>query len=91
MVRKIGKSGDGYDARQEAVLTFSEFKRYFVKWVTEEYHHTPVEDSESTPYEIWTSSEECFPVPVEDKMELTTILMATATRTLHKGGIEIFR
>lgn len=90
VVRKAGKCGDGYDARQEAVLTFSEFKRYFVKWVTEDYHHSPVEDSDLTPYEIWTGSEECFPVPVEDKMELTTILLATATRTLHKGGIEIF-
>ncbi|MFC2997475.1 Mu transposase C-terminal domain-containing protein [Acinetobacter sichuanensis] len=90
VVRKIGKSGDGYDARQEAALTFSEFKRYFVKWVTEEYHHTPLEDSDLTPYEIWASSEECFPVPVEDKMELTTILLATATRTLNKSGIEIF-
>ncbi|MCQ1048569.1 transposase family protein [Acinetobacter baumannii] len=90
VVRKIGKSGDGYDARQEAALTFSEFKRYFLKWVTEEYHHTPLEDSDLTPYEIWASSEECFPVPVEDKMELTTILLATATRTLNKSGIEIF-
>ena len=90
VVRKIGKCGDGYDARQEAVLTFSEFKRYFVKWVTEDYHHTPVEDSDLTPYEIWASSEECFPVPVEDKEELTTILLDTTTRTLHKGGIEIF-
>ena len=58
VVRKIGKSGDGYDARQEAALTFSEFKRYFVKLVTEEYHHTPLEDSDLTPYEIWDSSEE---------------------------------
>lgn len=90
VVRKIGKSGDGYDARQDAVLTFSEFKRHFLKWVTEEYHHTPVEGSDLTPYEIWTSSEEYLPVPVEDKMELTAILLATATRKLHKDGIEIF-
>lgn len=90
VVRKPNKSGEGYDARQEAAITFLEFKRYFVKWLTEDYHNSPREDSDMTPYELWTASEEEFPVPIEDEMELTTILMATTTRELRKGGIQIF-
>lgn len=90
VVRKPGKSGDGYDARQEAKMTFTEFKRYFVTWLTEVYHNLPLEESGMTPYEIWLASEEDLPVPVEDKMELIPILMATDTRELSKGGIRIF-
>lgn len=90
VVRKVGKSGEGYDARQEAKITFSEFKRYFVTWLTEVYHNLPLEELGMTPNEIWQASVEDFPIPVEDEMELTPILMATDTRELSKGGIRIF-
>ncbi len=90
VVRKPGKSGEGYDARQEAKMTFSEFKYYFVTWLTEIYNNLPIEESDMTPNELWKASEEDFPVPLEDEMELTPILMATDTRELSKGGIRIF-
>jgi putative transposase len=90
VVRKPGKSGEGYDARQEAKMTFSEFKRYFVTWLTAVYHNLPLAESGMTPNELWRASEEDLPIPVEDEMELTPILMATDTRELSKGGIQIF-
>ncbi|WP_039916591.1 Mu transposase C-terminal domain-containing protein [Cellvibrio mixtus] len=90
VVRKQGKSGDGYDARQEAKMTFSEFKRYFTTWLTEIYHGLPIEESGMTPNELWKKSEEQFPVPLEDEMDLTPILMATHSRELSKTGIRIF-
>jgi len=90
VVRKPGKCGEGYDARQEAKITLSEFKRYFVTWLTEIYHNLPIGDSGMTPNELWNNSEVEFPVPVEDEMNLSPILMATGTRELSKGGIRIF-
>lgn len=90
VVRKVGKCGDTYDGRQEATITFSEFKGYLVDWITKVYHHIPVESLGMTPYELWTDSERDFPVPVEDEMEITPILMATETRELSKGGIRKF-
>lgn len=90
VVRKIGKCGDTYDGRQEAKITFSEFKRYFIKWLTEVYHNTPIASSGMTPNELWIKSEQEFPVPVEDEMELTPILMATEKCALSKGGIRRF-
>ena len=90
VVRKPGKSGDGYDARQEATVTFSEFKRYFVTWLTTVYHNLPIAESGMTPNEMWLASEDECPIPVEDEVELTPILMATDTRELSKGGIRIF-
>lgn len=90
VVRKPGKSGDGYDARQEAKIGFSEFKLYFVKWLTEIYHNTPLEKSGATPNELWAASERNFPVPMEDELDITPILMATNKRETGKGGIRIF-
>ncbi|GAA3926638.1 transposase family protein [Litoribacillus peritrichatus] len=90
VVRKAGKCGDTYDGRQEAKITFSEFKRYFVRWLTEIYHNMPLERSGMTPNELWLESEKDFPVPVEKEMELIPILMASGTRELGKGGIRIF-
>lgn len=88
VVRKPDKCGEAYDARQEATLTFSEFKRYFFTWLTTVYHNTPLECG-MTPNELWLSSEESFPVPVEEEMDLAPILMATDSRELGKGGIRI--
>lgn len=90
VVRKPGKCGKKYDARQEAKMTFTEFKKYFVHWVTEVYHNLPLEESGMTPNELWRASEMEFPVPVEDEMELTPLLMATEKRELSKGGIRLF-
>ena len=90
VVRKPGKSGEGYDARQEARITYSEFRRHFVIWMTEIYHNMPIEESGMTPNEIWASSEDDFPIPVEDEMDLTPILFATDRRELNRGGIRIF-
>lgn len=90
VVRKKGKSGDRYDARQEAQVTFSEFKHYFITWLLEVFHNTPLEDSNMTPNELWVKSDGLLPVPEEDEMEMKTILMATDKRVLSKGGISIF-
>lgn len=90
VVRKAGKCGDTYDGRQEAKITFTEFKSYFVSWLTEVYHHMPLAKSGMTPTELWTESEMNFPVPVEDEIELFPILMASSERELSKGGIRIF-
>lgn len=89
VVRKKGDCGESYDARQEAEMTFTEFKRYFIEWVTEVYHNTPLGNG-MTPNELWFMSEQEFPVPTEDEEELIPILMATRTRELGKGGINIF-
>tara|TARA_Y100001972_G_scaffold121122_2_gene164635 strand:+ start:1257 stop:3170 length:1914 start_codon:yes stop_codon:yes gene_type:complete len=90
VVRKAGKCGDTYDGRQEATITFSEFKRYLVDWITKVYHYMPINGLGVTPHELWTESERDFPVPIEDEMEITPILMATETRELSKGGIRKF-
>jgi putative transposase len=90
VVRKQGKCGDDYDARQEAKATISEFKSYFITWLTGIYHNLPLEESGMTPNELWNLSAEDFPVPKEDETELKTILLATDTRTLTKDGIRIF-
>ncbi len=90
VVRKQGSCGDGYDARQEARATISEFKRYFITWLTGVYHNTPLEKSGMTPNELWKLSEEEFPVATEDETELKTILLSTDKRTLTESGIRIF-
>lgn len=90
VVRKAGKCGDTYDARQEASITLSELKKYLVDWITKVYHHMPLEGSGMTPYELWIESENDFPTPVEDETELTSILMATDTCKHNKGGIRKF-
>lgn len=90
VVRKPGRSGEGYDARQEAKMTFTEFKRYFTTWLTEIYHNLPVAETGMTPNELWVQSEEELPVPVESETELAPVLMATDTRELDRDGIDIF-
>lgn len=90
VARKPGKCAQGYDARQEAKMSYSEFKRHFMTWMTEVYHNLPLDDSGMTPNELWRESEADFPVPEEDPMELLPILMASDTRTLSKGGINKF-
>lgn len=90
VVRKKGKSGDGYDARQEAKLTFSEFERYFVEWLTKVYHHEPLSRNSMTAYELWLDSDEEFPVPREDAKKLVPILLGTKSRQLNRGGINLF-
>lgn len=50
----------------------------------------PLADTGMTPNELWSTSEAELPMPVEDEMELTPILMATDTRELSKGGIRFF-
>lgn len=90
VVRKLGKQGQGYDARQEAKMTFTEFKRYFITWLTNIYHNLPIEDYGMTPNELWTRSEDELPIPFENETELTPILMATHKRELGKGGIRLF-
>jgi len=87
VVRKPDKCGDTYDARQEATMTFSEFKKYLLDWITQVYHHMPIEGLEVTPAELWEESEHAFPIPNENEMELKPILMATEHRKLRKGGI----
>lgn len=89
VVRKKGECAEGYDGRQEAEMTFTEFKNYFLSWVTEVYHNTPL-DNGMTPNELWDMSEMEFPVPMEDQTELIPILMATDKRELRKGEIQIF-
>ena len=90
VVRKPGDSGDGYDAAQEARMTFTELKRYLVNWITTVFHNSPIEESSSTPNELWSSSEEDFPIAVEDERELLPILLATTTRELSGSGVRIF-
>lgn len=90
VVRASGKCGDEYDARQEARLTFTEFKKYLINWIVGVYHNLPIDEIEKTPNELWYESEGIFPVPVEDEMELMPILMATSQRDLSGGGINIF-
>lgn len=91
VVRKRDDCADGYDARQEATLTYTEFKRHFVTWLTEVFHRLPIEDLDNlTPREIWSASEEEFQVPIEDERELVPILMATCTRELRRCGVRIF-
>lgn len=90
VVRKPGKSGEGYDARQTARMTLTEFRRYFISWLVEIYHNTPISESDMTPNELWRRSEEEFLVPEEDEMGLMPILMATATRELTRGSINLF-
>ncbi len=90
VARKPSKCAEGYDARQEARMTYSEFKRHFVIWLTEVYHNLPLEGSGMTPNELWNRSEADFPVPEEKSMELLPILMSSDTRTLSKGGISKF-
>lgn len=90
VVRKAGRCGDTYDGRQDATITFSEFKRYLVNWMVEVYHNKPIDSVGETPNELWLESEQGFPIPVEDEINLIPILMATETRTLSKGGIRKF-
>lgn len=90
VVRKPGKGGEGYDGSQVAKIMFSEFKKYFVEWLTGVYHNLPVPESSLTPNELWDKSAEEWPIPKEDENELSRILMASDTRQLSKGGIRIF-
>lgn len=89
VVRKKGYCAENYVAGQEAEMTFTEFKSYFINWLTGVYHNTPLENG-MTPNELWYTSEQEFPVVTEDEMELTPILMATKTPKLGKGGIHAF-
>lgn len=87
VVRKANACGESYDARQEARMTFSDFKRYFLIWLVEVYHNSPVGETRKTPNELWQESEEFLPIPVESEDTLLPILMETKKRKLGKSGI----
>lgn len=91
VVRKKDKHGEDYDAKQTARLTFTEFKLYFMRWLIDQYHHTPLDSNQKTPYELWVGSEEFFPIPEENESDLLPKIMATATKHLRQGGIHILK
>jgi putative transposase len=90
VARKQGKAAEGYNAIQHATITFSEFKNHFITWITGVYHNTEVGETGMTPNELWSESEEIFPVPSENIEDLMPILLATEQRKLRKGGIQKF-
>lgn len=90
VVRKQGKAAEGYNAIQDATITFTEFKRHMITWITGVYHNTKIGETGITPNELWAESERIFPVPSESVEELMPILLATEQRTLRKGGIRKF-
>lgn len=90
VVRKPGKSKAGYDPRQEAAMTYTEFKTDLLRWITEVFHREPIEDTDLTPYDLWTSSEDELSIPEESKENLSPILMKTDKRTLSRTGVEIY-
>lgn len=90
VVRKSGKSGDGYDARNNAKITLKEFKQYFIYWLVNVYHHEPLTRNQMTPYELWNDSEKNLPIPEENEYELLPILMGSDTRILNGRSIHKF-
>ncbi len=91
VVRKPGECAEGYDAAQDAKMTFTELKKHLIKWIVGVYHNRPIEEqNQRTPNEIWSDSEEDVPIVEESEEELFPILMGTKTKKLRKGGIRLF-
>lgn len=90
VVRKKDKAGEDYQAIKEAKLTFNEFKRRFVKWLTEVHHKTPVGESETPPLSRWQQSIHELPIPEEDEVDICPKLMGSKTKKLKRTGINIF-
>lgn len=90
VVRKPGKAAEGYNAIQDATITFSEFKSHLVKWITGVYHNMEIGESGITPNELWSASEKILPVAHENDEDLMPILLATEQREHRKGGIQKF-
>lgn len=90
VVRKKGKAAENYNAIQDATITFTDLKKHFLEWIAGVYHNIEVGDTGLTPNELWSSSEELFPVAEERAEDLIPILFATEERIHRKGGIRIF-
>lgn len=90
VVRKAGKGGEGYDGRNHAKLTLTEFKQYFIYWLLNVYHHEPLTRNQMTPYELWIDSEQNLPIPEENEYELLPVLMGSDTRILNGKSIHKF-
>jgi len=91
VVRKPGECAEGYDAAQEARMTFTDFKKHLIKWIVGVYHNRPIEEhNQRTPNEIWADNEEDVPIVEESEEELFPILMGTKKKKLRKGGVRLF-
>lgn len=91
VIRKKDEAGEDYDARSEAKLTFSELKAELTKWIVDIYHHRPRSEDHRTPYELWTTSEAEFSVPIEEENDLLQKIMAGSLKMNRKGGIHIHK
>lgn len=95
VVRKEGKCSEGYDARKEATITFSEFRSHMIKWITGVFHNMPIEESDNqTPNELWDTSESLLAIPDEedlddDELDLTLKLMKKEERKLSGSGVSV--
>lgn len=90
VVRKKDKAGEDYQALKEAKMTFNEFKRHFLKWLTEVYHKTPIGDNNSPPITYWQQSVQELPIPEENEIDICPKLMGSKTKKLTRTGINCF-
>lgn len=82
-------STDEYSAESEAKLTLNQFKRIFYNWLVNIYHREPIGDAVKSPLDLWNESASEFPVDEQDRKNIETSLMASDTRTIQRGGIQI--
>ena len=83
------KEYEGYGEQKNIKLTCSEFKCYFLKWIIESYHRLPAGGNDKTPYELWVSSEDRFPIVEENEQSLSHVLLRSDVRRLSASGIRV--
>lgn len=89
VVKKPDRCGDNYDPRQEAIFTFTELKKRFLKWVIGVHHNMPIEKKNmATPNELWAESEEMLPIVEEEENSLRLDLLETFNPTLGRHGVQ---
>ncbi|RXJ54562.1 Mu transposase C-terminal domain-containing protein [Candidatus Marinarcus aquaticus] len=86
-----------YDSEKYACMTFSEFERWLLLYITKIYQHNYHSGIDSTPFEQWKKgilgSSECpgigYPQLPVDETSLTLDFLPTIERSVQKNGVTI--
>lgn len=80
-----------YDPEHHAVLTLTQFKNIFEKWMIDEYAHTVHRGLGTTPFEKWTSSARTNPPRLPQNVDrLIEEMGMPLRRSLRHDGIVVY-
>lgn len=80
-------SSNEYRSEKNAVLSLSELRDYFLKWIVEIYQVTPNSTETRIPNETWLEDEQFVGIRMVDEHKLDLMLCENKTRTIGQRGI----